>query len=227
MRTGSFRSSFRSASLSAWSHTGDGDACKRQTVIHMVYALAIANTFPVIHMAASYATVRGISSPVLQTNVNYVASSRTTPQFNLLLLILASFPFEFALAMGGVLLSLRSGTGMSSRAYLLVLVTTFLLFTVVTKGQLPVHGGGPARILLPYIVLLLPYAGFLLTRLLRAFGVGRAQFAVVGGCLLLLIMGTFDILRVFNYPARGFDTDAFYAGRDPARSSGYRKAAGR
>jgi hypothetical protein len=103
--------------------------------------------------------------------------------------------------------------GRSSRAYLLVLVTTFLLFTVVTKGRLPVHGAGPTRILLPYIVLLLPYAGFLLTRLLRASGVGRAQFAVVGGCLLLVIMGTFDILRVFNYPARGFDTDAFYAGQ--------------
>jgi hypothetical protein len=64
---------------------------------------------------------------------------------------------------------------------------------------------------MPYIILLLPYAGFFLTRLLRAAGIGHPLYAVCAG-LLLLALGTFDITRAFNYPAKKFNTDAFAAG---------------
>jgi hypothetical protein len=91
-----------------------------------------------------------------------------------------------------------------------VLVATFLLFAVVFKGQLPSYGG-IARYLLRFIVLLLPYAGFFLTQLLRAPEF-RWDQGLVASCLILLAIGTFDIVRAFNYPGTAFPKDAIYAG---------------
>jgi len=182
----------------------------RQSVALMVCAIAIANAFPVIHMTASHYFF-GDWIPALQEVASFV-TDKPIPRINMLLLAFSSFPLEIAAAMGGVALFLRSDRRKSSRVYLLVVVTTFLVFALVFKGRLEVHSAGPARYLLPFIILLLPYVGFLLARLFRGPAVGHSPYGVVAGCLLLLAMGTFDIMRAFNYPARRFDVDAFYAG---------------
>src|SRR5262249_9644554 len=122
-----------------------------------------------------------------------------------------AFPLEIASAVGGIALFLKSDGRKSPRVYLLVIAITFLLFAAVFKGRLPVHGAGPERILLPYIILLLPYAGLLLVRLFQAAGLGRPVHAVAAG-LLVLTLGIFDITRAFNYPAKKYDRDAFAAG---------------
>ena len=184
-----------------------------QSVTVAVCALTIINAFPIIWTAASY-YVLGDWLPPLHTT--YVSSSHTIrvyrnlPKISIPVLAFTSFPFEVALSIAGVALFLRSDRRISFRVYLLVLVTTFLLFTGVLKGQLPVGGGGVSRTLLSFIVLPLPYAGFLLARLLRAPELGR-NYGLVASCLILLAIGTFDIIRAFNYPA-SFPKDAIYAG---------------
>src|SRR5262249_31408705 len=96
------------------------------------------------------------------------------------------------------------------RGYLLIIVTTILLFAAAFKGRLPLDSNGE-RILLPYIILLLPFAGFLLVRLFQAYSLGQPGYAIFAA-LLLLTLGTFDITRAFNYPAKKYDRDAFAAG---------------
>ena len=129
----------------------------------------------------------------------------------MVLLALSGFPLEIVAVVGGIALFLRSDRRTSPCIYLLVIAITFLLFAAAFKGRLPVQGAGPERILLPYILLLLPYAGFFLTRLFQASRLGNPLYALSAG-LLLLTMGVFDIARAFNYPAKKYDRDAFAAG---------------
>jgi hypothetical protein len=110
----------------------------------------------------------------------------------------------------GVAWFLKADGRKSLLGYLFVLTATFLLFSIVLKGYLPTHGSGVSRNLLPFVVLLLPFVGFLFKQLLRAPVYARVQSIVVGG-LILLAIGTFDIVRAFNYPA-SFPSDAVHAG---------------
>jgi hypothetical protein len=125
-------------------------------------------------------------------------------------LALASFPPEAALSAAGIVWLLKSENRRAYRIYLLVLVATFLAFAVVSRDQLPRLGARHARVLLPYAILLLPFAGFFVDRLLRAGGRKRRP-CVAAACLLLLGIGSFDVLRAFNYPDR-FPKDALAAG---------------
>ena len=177
-----------------------------QAATVIVSALALANVFPLFHMAASYYLFGDLIPAMQQTG-----SFRTipTPKINMILLALSAFPLEIVLTLGGIALILRSDGAKSSRVYVLEVVTTFLLFFVVFKGQLPLYGFGQQRILLPYVILLLPYAGFLLARLLRTGF--RQPLPMVATCLLLLTIGTVDILRAFNFN-RPDNNNAFAAG---------------
>jgi hypothetical protein len=133
-----------------------------------------------------------------------------TPKVNMALLALSAFPLEITAALGGIALFLKSKRRSPCHLFLLVIVTiTFLVFAVVFKGRLP-HAAGPERIFLPYIVLLLPFAGFLLIRFIQT-SVRDSVYGVFAG-LLLLTIGSFDITRAFNYPTAKEVRDPFAAG---------------
>jgi len=161
-------------------------------------------------MATSY-YVLGDWLPALRINAFMVSSqaNEISSKISIPLLAVVSYPFELAISIAGLVLFLRLDKRKSFRLYLIVMAATLLLFAAVFKGKLPSYGG-VARYLLPFIALLLPYGGFFLTRLLRMPQLGRNQ-GVVAGWLILLIIGTFDILRAFNYPD-SFPKDAIHAG---------------
>jgi hypothetical protein len=178
-----------------------------RSVTLTVGALGLISAFPLVWMTTSY-YVLGDWLPVfqdLQVTQGTLASMLRFPR-----LALVSFPLEAALAVAGMIWLLRSDRRTSFRLYLLVLIATTFVFAVVCGRQLPQIGTRHARVLLPYVVLLLPYAGLTLDRLLRASRERRVA-CVAAGCLLFLAAGGFDLLRVFNYPDR-FPKDALYAG---------------
>jgi hypothetical protein len=183
-----------------------------QSITAALCALALVNAFPVIWMATSY-YVLGDWLPALHvTNAELVTSQGRWPKISIPVLALSSFPFEIALALAGISLYLTKGRRASHRRYLLTLLVTFLLFNVVFKGQLAQHGGGVSRLLLAFVVFSLPYAGFVLSRLLVA-PEPRRTGSVVAGCLLLLVVWAFEIVRAFNYPTTSFPMEAIHAGR--------------
>jgi Dolichyl-phosphate-mannose-protein mannosyltransferase len=189
----------------------------RQWLVVGACALAMINAVPIMWMAASYyvlgdwlpalhatnawmvafmATPGATGAPATPLAVN---QSPNLPQMNLAVLALGSFPVELALSIGGVALFLSSDRRKPLRKYLLIPAATFLLFAAVFKGRLPASMVF-ARYLLPFIVLVLPFAGFLLTRLLRARSPWRHEGIVAAG-LILLAVATLDVGRAFNYPA--------------------------
>jgi Dolichyl-phosphate-mannose-protein mannosyltransferase len=189
----------------------------RRWVSFVVCALTMINAFPVIWIITSY-VVLGDWLPALHiTNAWMVAfmaspNSTTAPaiplavnqspdmaQINMLVLAFGAFPVELALSIAGVALFLRSDTRKPFRPYFVVLVATFLLFAVVFKGRLPASLVF-ARYFLPFMVLLLPYAGFFLVQLFRAPGPWRHEAAITT-CLILLTTAALDVGRAFNYPA--------------------------
>jgi hypothetical protein len=174
-------------------------------------ALVIANAFPVFHMAASYYLVGDLIPAMQQTDSFRVTTGPPIPKINMALLALSAFPMEIAVAVTGIVLFLKSERRSSPRVYLLIVVITLVSFAAAFKGRLPLHGAGPERNLLTYIVLLLPYAGYFLTRLFQAPRLANPVYAVLA-ISLLLTLGTFDIARAFNYPAKKYDRDAFAAG---------------
>lgn len=180
------------------------------TVTAAVSALTLINIFPIFWMVASYYFLGDWLPALNRTNVSYVSLDTTRPKISIPVLALTSFPLEIILSIIGVALFLKTDQRKSFRVYLLVIVTTFLLFAAVVKGQLPLTGAGVSRNLLPFVVFLLPFVGFLSTRLVRFPEPGRNQ-SVVAGFLIILTIGTFDIIRAFNYPA-SFPKDALYAG---------------
>jgi hypothetical protein len=181
-----------------------------QSVAIALGALTIINIFPIIWMAASHYVLGDWLPALSRTNTDYVSSDTVRQKISIPVLALASFPFEVGLSTGGILLFLRSRRRQSLYGYLLLLAATFLLFTFVVKGRLPADGAGVSRNLLPFVVFLLPFAGFLTAQLLRGVRLGRTQNVVVG-CLIVVIIGTFDIIRAFNYPSP-FPKDALHAG---------------
>jgi dolichyl-phosphate-mannose-protein mannosyltransferase len=197
----------------------------RQAATIIVSALVIGNAFPIFHMAASYYLL-GDLIPAMQgeqgwgyeffwpqiMHTDSFKGSAGAPiiKINMVLWALTAFPLEIAAAVGGIALFLKSNGRKSPRVYLLIIVTTFLLFAAAFKGRLPVFSTGE-RFFVPYIILLLPFAGFLLVRLFQAYSLGQPLYAIFAA-LLLLTLGTFDITRAFNYPAKKYDRDAFAAG---------------
>jgi hypothetical protein len=199
----------------------------RRRVIAAVCALAMVNAFPIIWMVASY-FVLGDWLPALHTTnawmVAFVASpdpsrpsasalvvnqSPYMPQINLVALALGSFPIELLLSIGGIILFLYSDGSKPLRWYLVVLAATALLFGVAFKGRLPASLVF-ARYLLAFIVLLLPYAGFLLIQLLKMRQPWRYESAIAS-CLIFLTLAFLDLGRAFNYPVV-FPKDAIDAG---------------
>jgi dolichyl-phosphate-mannose-protein mannosyltransferase len=193
-----------------------------QAATVIVSALAIANAFPIFYMAASYYLlgdlIPGMQGwgydfflpQIMHTDHFKYAAGAPIAKINMVLLVLHAFPLEVAAAVGGIALFLKSNGRKSPRAYLLIIVTTFLLFAAAFKGRLPVNSNGE-RILLPYIILLLPFAGFLLVRLFQTYSLSQPVYGIFAA-LLLLTLGTFDITRAFNYPTKKYDRDAFAAG---------------
>jgi hypothetical protein len=161
-------------------------------------------------MAASYYVLGDWLPALHKTNAFYISSEATRPKINIPLLALGSFPFEVVLASLGIALFWKSDRRRSLSVYLGVLLTTFLIFFVVFKGQLPADGAGASRNLFSFVVLALPFVGFLLAQLLTSAQFGRVRGPVIG-CLILLALGSFDVVRAFNYPA-AFPRDAIYAG---------------
>ncbi|MGE5305026.1 MAG: glycosyltransferase family 39 protein, partial [Alphaproteobacteria bacterium] len=178
-----------------------------------VCALMMIILFPVVWMIASY-VVLGDWLPALHiTNAWMVAfmasgSSATTPavplainqsphmaQINMLLLALGSFPVELALSIVGVVLCLNRNRRKPFFQYLAVLLVTSLLFAMVFKGRLPASLVF-ARYFLPYVVLLLPFAGFFLCRIFTIRGRWRSE-AVVAACVIMLSIAVLDIGRAF------------------------------
>ena len=91
----------------------------------------------------------------------------------------------------------------------MVLAATALLFALVFRGQLAAWLS-IARCLLGFVVLALPYAGFLLVQLFRTRPPWRNE-GIVAACLILMTVAAFDVGRVLNYPA-GVPRDAVGAG---------------
>jgi Dolichyl-phosphate-mannose-protein mannosyltransferase len=178
-----------------WSAIGAG-AC----------AIALASAVPVVWMTASYVTL-GDWLPALHQTTTLILSvetARTT--MSIPILALASYPFEVTLAIAGGVVAWRVDRRRSIRLYLVMVFMTLLLFSIVLKGQMRTH----ARVLFPYVALVLPHAGLLMARLLRAPRGERIQWRLAGTVLVLAVVA-FGILRAFNYPT-GFPQDAIYAG---------------
>jgi hypothetical protein len=188
----------------------------RQWVIVAVCALTIINAFPIIWMTASYIRL-GDWLPTLHTNVNnyytiaFTDSSTTSrAMINMPVFAIGSFPFELAFSFAGVVLFLRSDRyKLFHLFYLVVPLAAFLVFGLVVKWRLPAYLMC-ARYFLPFVILLLPYGGFLLAELQRARHPWRNE-GLLAVCLILLAIGALDIGRAFNYPAM-FPKDGIYAG---------------
>jgi Dolichyl-phosphate-mannose-protein mannosyltransferase len=190
----------------------------RQLITFGVAGLVTANIFPIVHVAASYVFL-GDLLPAMQTFPNGSALRpwqetdsfrESVPKINMLLLALISFPFEVTLSIAGIALFLKLDGRKSARLYLLTVGASFLVFYVVFQGVLPLRGAGYPRVLLPYIVLFLPYVGVAIIRLLKSsdiLGIHGVAFA----SLLLVLVLTFNITRASNYRDT-FPRDAIYAG---------------
>jgi hypothetical protein len=199
----------------------------RRSLTVTVCALAVINVIPLVWMAASYVVlgdwlpalhltnswmVTGMDSANAVTAPGEIFAGNMSPymaQINMLVLALGAFPIEVALSVAGVVVFLRSERRKTFRQYLLMVVATCLLFAIVFKGRLPASLVF-ARYFLPYIVLLLPFAGFFMFRLITTRGRWRNE-TVVAACVIILTLAALDIGRALNYPAI-FPKDAISAG---------------
>jgi hypothetical protein len=182
----------------------------RDAVYSSGTAVAIANAFPVLHMIASFYVLGDFIPALRETDSFKVPTDKPIPKISMALLALSAFPLELTLAIGGIVLIAKSHSAKSSLVYLIAVVTSLLFFVLTFKGRLPLYGAGPHRVLLPYVVLVLPYAGFLLRHLLRT-GVRQQGVHLIIACLLLLTLGTLDLMRAFNFKNADRDSD-FAAG---------------
>ena len=189
-----------------------GGRLQRRIIFSSICALTIINAFPVFWMAFSYYT-SGDWLPEYKSAAFMISPDTTSPRVSSIsipVLALGSFPFELVASIAGVALFLKSDRRKPFRIYLLVLAATFLMFSTMVRWQLPAYGG-IARYLLAYMTLLLPYAGFLVTRLLNTPASGWNGRVVLTSAFVLALV-TFDIARAFNYPGIKFPKDALYAG---------------
>lgn len=172
-------------------------------------ALIIANAFPVFHMAVSY-YLTGELVPAMHHTDSFRGPA--IPKINMALLALSAYPMELAVAGAGIaLLLLRTERRRQPIMYLAIVALAFFAFAAAFRGRLPIHGAGPERNLLTYIMLLLPCAGYFLARLFRSPRLDYPAYAVLAASVVLTL-ATFDVTRAFNYPAKKFDQEAFAAG---------------
>jgi dolichyl-phosphate-mannose-protein mannosyltransferase len=194
----------------------------RQWLTGTVCALVMMTAFPVAWTTHSFLTQgdflphlswsqwRG-PSPSGAAMPDPEASSSGMGNMNLLLLAGGAFPLEIALSIAGIIWALKSTRARSHLQYLGVLAIAMLGFAIGFKGRLAASIVF-ARYLVPFIVMLLPYAGGWLASLLRPTPVlARQRAAVLGAVVIVLSVGMFDVLRTFNYPAQ-FPGDALSAG---------------
>ena len=179
-------------------------------------ALVMVCAIPVAWMTASY-LVFGDWLPALRTNVsNYydvafsTSSVTAKPMISLPLLAVGSFPFEIALSIAGIASFFVLDRRRFVRWYMVVPLAALALFAVVVRDRLPAYLMC-ARYFLPYVALLLPFAGFLIARLAFARQPWTSEAMALAG-LILVSLGLMDVGRAFNYPAM-FPQDAILAGR--------------
>jgi len=120
-----------------------------------------------------------------------------------MILALYAFPFETMLISAGIMATLRSGYSKTSHIYLLLVGATFLLVAAIFKFKLPI---ALPRVILPFMLLLLPYGSVLLQRLWHAAACRHASLTLIAVLTLALLIGTLDIVRAFHYPTRSLDT---------------------
>jgi hypothetical protein len=172
-------------------------------------ALVIANAFPLIWMGACYYFF-GDWLPALH-KASVASRNVAFTMGGIHVLAMSAFPMEMALAVVGVIVFLKAKRRKAVVKYLILSGAAFLLFfLMVYAGGLRRIGPTHGRILLTYIVLLLPFGSYLLTRLLSQTDRSRVQSAICG-IGLLLVIGLFDVVRAFNYPT-SFPRDAIGAG---------------
>jgi hypothetical protein len=120
------------------------------------------------------------------------------PQVSMIVLAAGAFPVELALAALGIVGTLRARERVA-RLYVLVVAAMAVLFFLVFRGKLPASIFY-VRYLLLFPVLLAPYAGRFVSRLLAGWGAARVEPAVAA-CLIVAAIATLDLGRSFNYPA--------------------------
>ncbi len=186
----------------------------RRFVLSAIAAVALANSLPVAWMAASY-VVFGDPLPAM-TGINafmmaFMSSqtARVETQMGIPLMAAGSFPFELALSIGGIVFFADSYRSRPLRLYLALIAATAVIFMATFGGQLAawLH---IARYLLGFIVLLLPFAGLFVVRLLSAEGPWRREWLVTG-TVALIAVAAFDVSRAWNYPT-SFPRDAIDTG---------------
>jgi hypothetical protein len=190
-------------------------------------ALATVNILPVVWMIASY-VVLGDWLPALHVTNAWMVSfadapkamagagfdlptnqSPYMPQINMLVLALGSFPLEIGLSLCGLILFLKSNWSRPVCTYLLMVVSVLLLFGAVFKWRLPASLVF-ARYFVPFVALLIPFAGYLLFRLFSTSGFHQ-RYAIIALVLIVSVTVSVDLGRAFNYPDV-FPKDAIAAG---------------
>jgi hypothetical protein len=197
-------------STALWWKTGQ---LQRRTMMAVIGALTLVMVFPIVYMAYSYYT-SGELLPEYKAAAFMISPDGTAPartsSISIPVLALGSFPFELIASIAGVAAFVRTDHRRPYRLYLLLVGVTFVLFATMVRWQLPSYGG-IARYLMSFMTLLLPFAGFLLARLLRTPAIGWNASAVLI-TTFVCVLGAFDIVRAFNYPGRDFPKDALSAG---------------
>jgi dolichyl-phosphate-mannose-protein mannosyltransferase len=187
----------------------------RRSVVVAACALLMISVIPVAWMTASYLRF-GDWLPFLHVasdyyNIPFATPSNTPrPMISLPLLAFGAFPFEVVLSMAGVASFLILDERKSLRWYIVAPLGALLVFAVVVKDQVPAYQEC-VRYFLPYIALLLPFAGFVVVGLVRARQRWHNE-AVALASLIVVGVGFLNIGRAFNYPAM-FPRDAIMAGR--------------
>jgi hypothetical protein len=156
-------------------------------------SLHAANAWMVSLMPGETATTTVAASAKLA-----VSQSPNMPQISMVVLGGGAFPAELGLAALGIIGVLRARDRVA-RLYFLVVAATAALFFLVFRGTLPASIFY-ARYLLVFPVLLAPYAGRFVSRLLAGWGRARVETAVAA-CLVVAAVATLDAGRSFNYPS--------------------------
>jgi len=190
----------------------------RQWLTVVAVALTIMNAFPVFWMARTF-YLQGDVMPHLSwspwRSPGPAAADAPEPAsggigyLGMPLLAGGAFPLEFALSIAAVVLVLKSDARRALRQYLIVLAASVLSLAIGFKGQMAASIVF-LRYLLPFVVVLLPYAGGLLAQLVTR-SEQRRNHAALTSFVIVTSMVAFDVLRSFNYPSQ-FPVDAIDTG---------------
>jgi hypothetical protein len=162
--------------------------------------LALGDWLPSLHAANAWmvALMPGQTAASAASARLATSQSPNMPQISMAVLAAGAFPAELALAALGIAGVLRARERVAG-LYFLVVAATAVLFFLLFRGTLPASIFY-ARYLLVFPVLLTPYAGRFVSRLLGGWATARVDAAVVA-CLIVAAVATLDAGRSFNYPA--------------------------